>query len=201
MNDVKVALPLIQAVRGGAVPTFTHQYKVYKCSFNQISEIFKNHHYKGDHMGGGIDFCLALSDGVTVVGGVVVGKPRHTEKYKGMVEIRRMALTDNIPNLASYFLSKVIWFIKKQTDYKGILSYADQSVGHSGTIYKAANFKLAGTTAPSKHVFWQGKRYHPRSLTIDRPYSYKLREAVENGEASVETGEPKLIFVYYLKYT
>jgi len=51
--------------------------------------------------------------------------------------------------------------------------------------YKAGHI---GVTPPSKHIIWNGKQYHMRSLTIDRPYSYALREAVKNGEAIVVKG-------------
>ena len=37
-----------------------------------------------------------------------------------------------------------------------------------------------------------------RSLTIDRPYSYEMREDVKNGKAIVKTGEPKIIWMYDL---
>jgi hypothetical protein len=151
-------------------------------------------------MGGGISFCLALTFNGETVGGAVVGKPRHGSKYKNCMEIRRMALTDECPkNSESYFLGKIIWWIKKNKFCKNILSYADQSVGHIGTIYKASNFKLIGQTSPSLHIFWKGKRYHPRSLTIDRPYSYLLREAVKTGEAKKIIGLPKNIYIYQLK--
>jgi len=33
-------------------------------------------------------------------------------------------------------------------------------------------------------------------LTIDRPYSYKLRKAVKTGEAEIKTGETKLLYKY-----
>ncbi len=46
---------------------------------------------------------------------------------------------------------------------------------------------------------WNGKRYHCRSLTIDRPYSYKLREAIKTGEAKILTGEPKLLYKYQIR--
>src|SRR5262249_32705607 len=68
-----------------------------------------------------------------------------------------------------------------------------------GTIYKASNFKLKGHTTPTMHVFWNGTRYHPRSLSIDRPYSYKLREAVKTGEATIEKGLPKSCWFYDIK--
>lgn len=193
-------MSLFQSEIGGSNPTYPHNYKIVECRFSDIRHIFEEFHYKGGHMGGGISFCLALVDIQNqIVGGSVIGKPRHQKNYEGSVEIRRMACLDECPkNTESYFLSKVIWYIKKNTDFKSVLSYADTSVGHKGTIYKAANFKLIGQTKESKHVFWNGIRYHPRSLTIDRPYSYKLREAIKTGEAIIETGTPKNIYVYHL---
>ena len=74
--------------------------------------------------------------------------------------------------------------------------YSDKTVGHSGTIYKAANFKNIGETTPTKYVEWKGKTYHPRSLSIERPYSYELIEAVKTGDAIVQTGLPKIIWLY-----
>ncbi len=196
-DSLMVKQSLFQVANGGSNPTSPLNYKIRECKFKDIRHIFEKYHYKGGHIGGGISFCLALMDGQNIVGGCVAGKPRHESKYKDSIEIRRMALLDECPkNSESYFLSKVIWFIKKNKLAKKVLSYSDQSVGHRGTIYKAANFKLIGETAPSIQVFWKGKRYHPRSLTINRPYSFELRKAVESGEAEIIKGLSKLIFIY-----
>ena len=70
------------------------------------------------------------------------------------------------------------------------------TVGHQGTIYKASNFKEVGLTSETKYVEWNGKTYHPRSISIDRDYSYKLREALKTGEAVLKTGLPKRIWMY-----
>ncbi len=199
-DSVNGSMTLFQSVGGGSTPTSSHKYRVVECKFRDIRHIFEEFHYKGGHMGGGISFCLALVDtnGI-IVGGSVIGKPRHEKKYEGSVEIRRMACLDECPkNTESYFLSKIIWYVRKNTEFKSVISYSDMSVGHKGTIYKAANFKMIGKTSASKHVFWKGIRYHPRSLTIERPYSYELRKAIKTGEATIETGEPKNIFIYIL---
>jgi hypothetical protein len=179
--------------------------KVYKCKFKDIRHLFEKYHYKGGHMGGGISFCLKLIDrNENIIGGMVFGKLRHDKAYSGglkkILEIRRMACEEDAEkNTESYFLSKAMWHCKKNEDVDEIITYSDLSVGHNGTIYKAANFTHIGKTKETKHVFWNGVRYHPRSLTIERPYSYKLREAVKTGEAIIETGKPKLIFKYQIK--
>ncbi len=167
------------------------------CDFSHIRDIFKNFHYKSDSMGGGISMCFAMFIDNKLVGGSVLGKPRHETKYKNCIDIRRMALLDEAPfNSESFFLSQIIKWIAANKKYDKVLSYSDLTVGHIGTIYKASNFKEVGRTTPTKTVIWGDKKYHPRSITIDRDYSYKLREALKNGEAYIETGLPKVIWIF-----
>jgi hypothetical protein len=130
---------------------------------------------------------------------MVLGPPRHSEKYPQSIDIRRMACLEDMPrNSESWFLAKGIKWIKRNTQARGVLSYSDLTEGHVGTIYKAANFDMMGTTSPTKWVEWNGQKYHPRSLSIDRDYSYALREAVDKGEATIHTGQPKRVWYYPL---
>lgn len=111
-----------------------------------------------------------------------------------------MACLDNSPpNSESYFLGQVIKWIKSKTEYAYVLSYSDKTVGHQGIIYKATNFVQIGETSPTKYVEWEGKIYHPRSLTIDRDYSYRMRKDVEIGKAIIKTGLPKKIWLYKIR--
>ena len=170
------------------------------CNYAQIAPIFKAYHYKGSRIGGGITKCFALVYAHKVVGGAVLGPPRHSLKYPDSIDIRRMACLDSSPrNSESYFIGQLIKWIRKNTDAKFVLSYSDLTEGHVGTIYKASNFKCVGETSPSKNVFWNGERYHPRSLSIDREYSYRLREAMKTGEAYMVEGKPKKIWIFDLK--
>ena len=167
------------------------------CNFSDIRHIFEEYHYKKGAMGGGISVCFAMFMDGNLVGGSVMGKPRHEKKYKKCIDIRRMACLDSSPcNSESWFLSQIIKWCASNTDYNYVLSYSDKTVGHTGTIYKAANFKNIGETTPTKYVEFGDKTYHPRSLSIDRPYSYILRDAVISGEAVVKTGLPKIIWLY-----
>ena len=174
--------------------------EVYECKFSDIRHILEGFHYKKGHMGGGISMCFAMFLNGELVGGSVLGKPRHEKKYKNCIDIRRMALIDEAPkNSESYFLGRIIKWITNETDYNFVLSYSDTTQGHNGTIYKASNFKSIGTTTATKFVEWNGTIYHPRSLSIDRDYSYRMREAVKTGEAIIKTGLPKIIWLYDIK--
>ena len=108
-----------------------------------------------------------------------------------------MACLDKSPfNSESFFLGKIIKWITCNTNYDYVLSYSDLTVGHIGTIYKASNFKEIGKTSPTKFIEWNNKIYHPRSLSIDRDYSYKLRQAVKDKKAFIHTGLAKTIWLY-----
>ena len=166
------------------------------CKFKDIRHIFEEFHYKHGNMGGGISVCFKMFLSDELVGGAVLGLPRHQKKYPNAIDIRRMACTDLSPqNSESYFIGQIKKWLRDNTTHESILSYSDMTVGHIGTIYKASGFKESGKTSPSKYVVYGEKTYHPRSLSIDRDYSYKLREAVKTGEAVVKTGLPKIIWV------
>ena len=171
--------------------------EIRSCKFSDIRHIFEEFHYKKGAMGGGISICFAMFIDGGLVGGSVMGKPRHEKKYQNCIDIRRMACLDDAPcNSESWFLSQIIKWCASNTQYDYVLSYSDKTVGHKGTIYRAANFRNIGETTPTKYVEWNGKTYHPRSLSIERPYSYNLRDAVKIGEAIVHTGLPKTIWLY-----
>ena len=191
----------LQFEDSSAILTSPHQLKIERGKFGDFSELLSKYHYKSSKIGGGISFHLILKYNGKVYGGIVIGKMRHEKSYnKKAVELRRMVLHPDCPkNTASYFLSKTIWWLKNNTNISIVYTFADQSVGHTGTCYKAANFNFVKETPPSSNVLWKGLIYHPRSLTIDRPYSYKLREAVKSGEAKIKKGKPKILFKYEIK--
>ena len=68
--------------------------RIKTCHFKDIRHIFKEYHYKGEAMGGGISVCFAMFINNVLVGGSVLGTPRHADKYPGAIDIRRMACLD-----------------------------------------------------------------------------------------------------------
>ena len=82
------------------------------------------------------------------------GLPRNEQK--GMFELSRLCIDPTTQkseyNITSWFVARSIRQLKKDTNVRAILSYADTEY-HSGTIYRACNFKYYGKTAPKKD-FW-----------------------------------------------
>lgn len=76
--------------------------------------------------------------------------PRETAvRYGGVTwELARLWIDDRIPtNAETWLISKAVAFIKKNfPEVIALVSYADPSAGHSGTIYKAANWVADGRT-------------------------------------------------------
>lgn len=75
---------------------------------------------------------------------------------KGLFELSRLCIHPLIQtaehNLASWFVSRTIRQLRKETDVRVILSYADADF-HKGTVYLACNFDYYGLTKTKKD-FW-----------------------------------------------
>ena len=142
------------------------QYTIEKITKRQCKEILEEYHYltkETKTFRSGFNYGLFFKD--KVVGCAIYHSPSVPEVVKGcfglernqqsgIYELGRLALNPNYyeKNLTSWFLSKTIKLIKKETEVKAILSYADSSL-HVGYIYQATNFKYYGLTTPKKD-FW-----------------------------------------------
>lgn len=197
-----VECPLFQTESGGAIPTSPLQisgYYLKPCKWSDLVPILEQFHYRKGMIGGSIKICLGVYCDGRLIGGAVLGNPWHPETYSdgGMfncIELRRLCFLDEAPkNTESWAIGKVVWWLKKYTDYNRVLSYSDSSVGHTGTIYKAAGFSLFGESGGGKKVEYQGRTFHIRSLSIDRDYARDLVEKVQSGDAHIiETGSKRI---------
>ena len=94
---------------------------------------------------------LALRRGADLLGVIVFAlPPRETSKrYGGETwELARLWLDDAVPqNGETFLIGRAVRYIKQyHPAIKMLVSYADPSAGHAGTIYKAANWKADGRT-------------------------------------------------------
>lgn len=134
--------------------------------------------------------------------GAAAAQKYYPEDPDKCLELRRLCLIDDTPkNAESFFVSRTLKWLRKNTDWKFVVSYADEAQGHKGTIYRAANFKYEGITAPGSSLLVDGKPFHIRTLTmLDRPYGVEINQRYKAGDPGVQIikTEPKHIYTYQL---
>jgi hypothetical protein len=113
----------------GAVPV------VKRIPESHAKEFLQAFHYTSSVRGGGV--CLGVYAGDPVLRGVVV-LHRTTVDGGAALEVTRCALLDGAPkNFASQVLAKVV----KQFQETTFVAFSDTSVGHTGTMYRAAGWE------------------------------------------------------------
>ena len=122
---------------------------------------------------------LALRRGFELLGVIVFAlPPRETSKrYGGETwELARLWLDDAVPqNAETWMIARAVKYIRKHhPSVRVLVSYADPSVGHAGTIYKAANWIADGRTDQERKTprfdyadAVTGKRYSRRGHIPD----------------------------------
>lgn len=118
-----------------------------------------------------VSYCYGLFRDNILCGIVTYGTPFSSTLRKGVagiehqekvLELNRLCLKDNLKNEASILISKSLRLLPKN---KIIVSFADTSQDHLGTIYQATNFIYYGLSA--KRTDWAIKgREHLHGQTI-----------------------------------
>jgi len=127
------------------------------------------HHYT--HAIGKTSLICGMWDDIRLVGVITFGQPSgrlvasslgHTEKT--CWEFLRMVVLDEIETPRTHFMSKAIKILKqKHPEVKLLVTYADQTEGHTGMVYKAGSWIYHGMTAKKYHyVDLEGKRINKR---------------------------------------
>lgn len=130
---------------------------------------------------------------------------KYAESEKDLIELKRLCCIDKTPkNTESYFIGHTLRWLKKNTNIKTVISYADTTYSHQGTIYKATNFTHVGMTKPGKVIMYKNKRYHDKTIRTKykgnlKPFAKEIKLAIENGEAHYENTFGKHIYLYKLK--
>ncbi|QDF14368.1 hypothetical protein [Staphylococcus phage PMBT8] len=185
------------------------EYYVKKVERKEIKEFIEKHHYSHNINGCIADYCfgLYLKSTNILVGAMFYGKMAMANQYKKygeqheVIELRRLVLVDDTPkNTESFFIGWSLRWLKKNTDIKTIVSYADPNYGHSGVIYKATNFKHVGMTSPGRVIIYNGKKYHDKTIRTKykgrlKPFAKKVKEALKSGDAYYKKQLPKHIYV------
>jgi hypothetical protein len=192
-------------------------FRVEHCTIQDIREFIETHHYSGTVNGLRISHCFALYDSSTLIGAMIYGSlgmanayKKYAENESDVVELRRLACIDDTPkNTESYFIGYTIRWLKKNTDYTVIVSYADTHYGHEGIIYKASNFTHIGMTQKSRVIQFGDRQYHDKCIRTYytnkegvkalKPFAQRVKDALDDGSAYYVTRPPKHIYMFRLK--
>lgn len=188
-------------------------YEVNPCSRNEIRNFIEEHHYSHNINGCIADYCFKLIDRSTgdIVGAMFYGRMAMANQWKKygdsneeVTELRRLVLIDDTPkNTESFFIGNTLRWLKKNTDIKVVVSYADPEYGHIGTIYKASNFVMVGRSSNGRVIMWNGKKYHDKAIRtkhngVLKPFAKELKDKLNSGEAYYKKTEGKFTYVYKL---
>jgi len=186
-------------------------YRVELCQRKEIAGFVEHWHYSKNVNGLISDYCFKLLDGDDMIGAMIYGRiamanvwRKYAEKESDLTELRRLCCIDDTPkNTESYFIGHTLRWLKKNTDVKRVISYADTTYDHEGTIYKASNFKHYGMTTKGRVIMYNGKRYHDKTIRTKykgklKPFAKRVKDALERGDAEYVETKGKHIYIYEL---
>jgi hypothetical protein len=115
------------------------------------------------NIGGACGVCIFTGLPVPEIAKGAFGLERNEQQ--GLFELSRLCIHPDTQsreyNITSWFVSRAIRQLRKDTEVKAIISYADSDY-HTGTIYRACNFKYAGLTDPKKDFYFADGTKHSR---------------------------------------
>ena len=188
------------------------KYKVKICDRKDIKDFIETWHYSKNINGLKSNYCFALMNNNKIIGAMMYGQiamanvwKKYVSKEKDLIELRRLCCIDDTPkNTESYFIGFTLRWLKKNTNYTKVISYADKTYNHEGTIYKASNFKYLGMTNKGKVIFFNNKLYHDKAVRTKyngklKPYAQRLKDALDSGKAYYKNTLGKNIYIYELR--
>ena len=135
--------------------------KTFKSGYNY--GLYKNNDFCPLNIGGIQGVCIFTGLPVPEIAKGAFGLERHEQD--GLFELSRLCIHPSTQqseyNITSWFVSKAIRRLRKETNVRGIISYAD-SDHHSGTIYRACNFRYCGLSEPKKDFYYADGSKHSR---------------------------------------
>tara|TARA_B100000029_G_scaffold418411_1_gene423446 strand:+ start:52 stop:681 length:630 start_codon:yes stop_codon:yes gene_type:complete len=151
-------------------------------------------------------YCDDILIGAMIYGplGMANAWRKYGESESDVIELRRLCCIDDTPKCTeSYFIGKTQRWLKKNTDHKIIVSYADAHYNHTGIIYRATNFKYEGLTSKGRVIEYNGRTYHDKAIRTKykgklKPFAQRLKDALDTGDAKYIQTPGKHIYTFEL---
>lgn len=135
--------------------------KGFKSGYNY--GLYKKNDFSPLNIGGIQGVCIFTGLPVPEIAKGAFGLDRNEQH--GLFELSRLCIHPDTQqgeyNITSWFVSKAIKRLRKETEVKAIISYADSDY-HHGTIYRACNFRYCGLSEPKKDFYFADGTKHSR---------------------------------------
>jgi len=135
--------------------------KGFKSGYNY--GLYKKNDFSPLNIGGTLGVCIFTGLPVPEIAKGAFGLERNEQQ--GLFELSRLCIHPDTQqgeyNITSWFVSKAIKRLRKDTEVKAILSYADSDF-HNGTIYRACNFEYYGLSDAKKDFYYADGTKHSR---------------------------------------
>ena len=144
--------------------------KILKVNKSQADNLVCKYHYsKKPTTNSFLSFLVYYNNkinGVLQLGYGIRPKSKGYFDYKEVREFDRMWLSDEMPKYSETIVISCLHKYLKLVfpEIKYLISYCDTSVGNTGTIYKAANYKLIDKLKADFYILPTGERIHPVSM-------------------------------------
>ena len=170
---------------------------VRKVSAAEVRSFLDSYHYIGKGRGGR---CYGAFLNTELIACAIVSPPIRQGVVKLVGDLSAKELSRFCIHPAYHKKNFASWFISRTIKEVGttIIAYADTTVGHLGTIYRAANFDLHHEVAPN-YWYTDGDGYVMHKKTLyQRARKMKLTERAfaEKYNYQKKWGGKKLCFIY-----
>ena len=161
---------------GGTDRLRSEDYEVRPALLKDAQQLVREHHYA---RGGSNTACYVhglFSRKTGKLHGIVSWLPPtcvacesvNKEQWKKVISLTRMVITPDTPkNACSFLLARSVRLIQKDGRFVTLVTYADESQGHRGGVYKASNWEYVGKTGP--YPRWldpvTGRQVAPKATT------------------------------------
>lgn len=173
---------------------------------NVVDEYVRKYHYSHKNTKNRFkSFVVNGNKGILQLGYGIRPHMKHTiselitkENY---CEFDRMWLSDELPkNSESQVIALLLSYLKQvYPQIKFVITYADESAGNSGTIYKATNAIRLGGVPVDFYILPNGERVHPVSMW--HRHKTRAKEFLEKtypGYKHIKGGFEQKRFLYIL---
>ena len=93
----------------------------------------------------------------------------NKDEWRRVLSLTRLVILPGVPkNACSFLLSRSVKMIQSEGRFVSLVTYADEGEGHTGAIYKAANWTFVGTSKPTPKWIDSEGRQRARKSTKNR---------------------------------